>query len=74
MSEGFSLVIDEAELLALPTVTVKGLPAGFRGRRYRADCIIVGWRREDGAAMGMRFHQPVVSKRWQAALEDRRPL
>lgn len=74
MNEGFSLVIDEAEWLALPAARMEGIPKGFKGRRYRADCIIVGWRRGDGAAMGMRFRQASMGPRWAAVLEERVPL
>jgi hypothetical protein len=42
--EGGSLLVEAAELQALPPARVAGLPEGFQGRRLRSDCVLVGYQ------------------------------
>ena len=70
IAEGFSFLVDRAELLKLAVVAVEGLPAGYRGYRQRADIILVPWV-SDWGIMVMRLRGPKMSKRLALALEGR---
>jgi hypothetical protein len=71
--EGTSLLVDAAELQALPPARVPGLPEGFVARRLRADCVLVGYRDEYGC-WALRLNSCGLKPRLAEMLAERKPL
>jgi len=63
------ITVDSADLDGLAEVRVTGLPKPFKGRKYKADCILVA-RKFQGAVSVLRLRD-CKGKDWLArCLED----